>query len=65
MDLKLTDEEYKQLVLDISKNIAPIIVGMNNSSHLASEVVAVYALHMAEEIKIAVENPDYIRRKLF
>ncbi|UOB18419.1 hypothetical protein [Abyssalbus ytuae] len=63
--IKLTDEEYKNLIIDLAKKIAPVVIKKKESSHLASEEVALYALHIAEEIKIAVENPDYISRKLY
>lgn len=63
--MKLTEGEYKELILAISKQIAPVVVKKNESSHLASEAIALYALHIAEEIKIAIENPEYIRRKIY
>lgn len=58
MNNKLTEEEYKKLVIDIAIKISPEIVKIKANSDLASEAIALYAKDIADAVKSIINDPS-------
>ena len=57
--LKITDQEYKDLILSVAKSIAPEFVKEKQNSFVTSKSIALYSKHIADEVAKVIENPDY------
>ncbi|WP_299244127.1 hypothetical protein [uncultured Aquimarina sp.] len=56
---KITDQEYKSLIIDIAKSISPEIIKLKSNSWDAAETVAIYSKNIADEVVRAIEDPEY------
>lgn len=56
MKVKLTDDEYKKLVLDIAVSISPQLIKNNIIDD--SDLISKYAMFIAEAVKHVLEHPE-------
>lgn len=56
MSTKLTDKEYKKLVIKIAVTISPILIQRHGDIQKAGEQVSLYAKEIANAMKTALEK---------
>ncbi len=56
---KITDQEYKNWIMDIAKLISSEIIKLKDDSVVSAETVAIYSKHIADEVVRAIEDPEY------
>ncbi|MFH4966538.1 hypothetical protein V8G69_16170 [Gaetbulibacter sp. M235] len=56
MEIKLTPEEYKDLVVKIAIKISPILVKIKPDSLSAGEHIALYAKDIADAVEVVLKK---------
>ncbi|TXD52211.1 MULTISPECIES: hypothetical protein [unclassified Polaribacter] len=63
MSSKLSEKEYKKLVIEIAVHISPVIIDKKLDSITAADQIAVFAKDIANAVNLVLENQikkDYI-----
>lgn len=56
--MKLTDEEYKKIVIEVAIKISPILVKAKPDSFVAAENIAIYARDIADAVESILKQYD-------
>jgi hypothetical protein len=56
MSIKLSEKEYKKLVIEIAVNISPIMLDKKSDSISAAERIALFAKDIANAVNLVLEN---------
>ena len=56
MSIKLSEKEYKKLVIKIAVNISPVMLDKKSDSISAAEHIALFAKDIANAVNLVLEN---------
>ncbi len=58
MTTKLSEKEFKKLVIDVAKNISPVLVQKENDVEANAENIACYAKQIAISVNDVLAHKD-------
>ncbi|SDS42817.1 hypothetical protein SAMN05216503_3030 [Polaribacter sp. KT25b] len=58
MNIKLSEKDYKKLVIEIALKISPALIEKTDDISTASEQISLYAKDIANSIQSVLEKPD-------
>lgn len=54
----LSEKEKRQLIIDVAVRISPVVIEKNKGSDDASDLVAIYAYHIADAVNSILTDPS-------
>lgn len=63
MTTKLSEKEYKKLIIDISKNISPILVQQGENIATTAENIALYAEQITNAVNKVLSLQTTVKQK--
>ena len=63
MTTKLSEKEYKKLIIDISKNISPILVQQGENITTTAENIALYAEQITNAVNKVLSLQTTVKQK--
>jgi hypothetical protein len=58
MTTKLSEKEFKKLVIDVAKNISPVLVQKGNDPIMDAENIAIYSKQIANSVNAILAKEE-------